>query len=165
MNTIFESVEKLCVDYQAIWAEIHEHIETVKEIREAIKGRIEEEKRQTADRIFLLEEQSKDTSRTATARRFAERELVQLREKKLQIAAEELNEFENAMREYEQSAADARKVYKQLSEAIKNARLELERLTEWKNRGEGIYNVDLLVNWIEGERKEFDSLVRYAEAQ
>ena len=153
--TAFERLSQLRNDYVAAWNAVNAARQTAKDITAAARERLEAEKAQTAARIAELEEVASDLERTATVRRMAEADLLELRERTFSPNTAETAAFMNELATAQQAYEDLR----QLKDEVKSALAAAEKeLAEIRGAVLGDQNLVLIPRWLDGERAAFEKL-------
>lgn len=121
----------------------------------AVRERIAAEKRRAEERRAELQATVADSSRSATVRSLAQRELDALDAASYGPTLEERAAFDATTQAGVQAVADLRRTREALRAAFADARAELERI-----RGEttGKTDIDLLERLVAGKQDEFDKL-------
>ncbi len=121
----------------------------------AVRERIGAEKRRAEERKVELQGTVADSSRSATVRSLAQRELDELSAATYGPTLEERAAFEATTQAGVQAVADLRRTREALRAALADARAELEKL-----RGDtlGTVDIDLLERWVANKTDEFDRL-------
>lgn len=153
--TAFEQLAQLRNDYVAARIVVNVARQTAKDITDAARERLDAEKAQTAERIAELEELQFDTGRTATVRRMAADDLLNLRERTFSPNAAETVAFMNELATAQQAYEDLRQLKDKVKDAIVSAEKEL---TEIRNIVLGDQSLVLIPRWLDGERVAFEKL-------
>lgn len=157
--SIFEEFAGLCADFDVCKGALLVSHERAKDVLGAITGRLEAERRQTAERIRALEKQAHDPGRSETMRRIAALELERLQGRAYAVTEDERTAFTEAIHDAETAAQDMRRLKVEIRQAISDLDATVKQLRE-DTLG---FDVDLSSTWTEGIQKKFDRLGHTAQ--
>ena len=154
-NEKLDAALTLAVDFTATAQAVTDAHREQGAVLNAVRERIAAERRRAEERRAELQGTVADSSRSATVRSLAQRELDELAAASYSPTVEERTAFDAATRTGAQAVADLRTARTALRDALADARGELERI-----RGETIGKTDLVImeRWIVGKQDEFDRL-------
>lgn len=151
---IFEKVLELQAELHTVRNAITENSRNVDEIISVIKERVASDVKTKETRIDELQRLSTDQAKTETVRKMYAAELEKLEAVSPTPTDAEKDMLLSALAEYEQSAKDYFKVDKDFSEALREARGELENIRD-KEHGvkSGVTQPDLVLSWVESKKE------------
>lgn len=154
MNEIFNNVAQARNELTELWEQIYLIRDSCNDMLTAIKDRLGSDKTKTDARTAELLKRLNDASCSPSLKRVAELELQQLQSKEFAPTAEEISAFHEEFKCYKQVVIDTRKAEQKLTELLREARSELDKVKAEKNRSEG----SPIENWVAGLKKDFDNL-------
>lgn len=157
---VFEKINSLKFDYDAIRSQIRTHRGNVSEMTSAIKDRISADRKISEERIAELKRQMQDPSKTETVRKIYAAEIEKLESASFTPTDSEIEMLDAELSAYEKAVQDFRKVDGQLRDAIRNAKEELESIRNEINKG--VQPSDFS-DQIKSERKGFERLCNHSQ--
>lgn len=156
---IFEKFTGLCSDFDTVRGALLVSHERARDVLGAITGRLEAERRQTAERVKALEEQTHDPDRSETVRRMALLELERLQARTYEVVENEKAAFAEAIHDAKTATQDMRRLKVEIRQAISDIDATIRQL-----RADTLgFDVDLSSTWTEGIQQKFDRLGHTAQ--
>ena len=157
MNNILKRLEETRDNYNYLWEVAFTSESNAKTITEAVKERINLEKKQISERIDFLTKQAADPLRSDPLRELAKQEITKLQSITFQPTEEETTAFEKETAKFEAALKDIRKATGELKDTMKQATATIENIHSEMYSGRK--DIELASHWLENVINDFNRLL------
>lgn len=150
---VFTQVINLRDDLALLWEQFATARKNAGEITAAVKERIDVEKSKGTERIYILQKQSADPTRSEAVRKIAASELSKLKSPNFELTAEETAAFEEEYNKALGIIQEIRSSEARLKEALVEAKETIEDIKKWSHSG--TKDTSLAITWLESDKRDF----------
>jgi hypothetical protein len=152
---VFEKLDEAATEYNMCWNVAKNADREAIELIAAVRARIENDRKTTANRITILKNQIADMGKSETVRRVAAMELSELEKKKITITTNEKKAIQQAIEHGRAAISDVNKI--QIRDAIHDAEEEIKAV-----KSDTLANIgkdfELCAKWLDSRENELSKL-------